>query len=63
MKLRDDVRSAITIQDYTKKPEIDGIQIIPLKRLNDDGGSFTELARLAEGIHSDFPSIKIAQIN
>ncbi len=63
MKLRDDVRSAITIQDYAEKPEIDGVQIIPLKRLNEDGGSFTELARLVEGISTYFPDIKVAQIN
>ena len=36
-------------QDYSPKPSIEGLEIHPLRRFNDDGGSMTELARLSDG--------------
>ena len=40
---------AYGVQDYSPQPEIAGVEIIPLRRFNDDGGSMTELARLDNG--------------
>ena len=37
------------LQDYSPKPTIEGLEIIPLRRFNDDGGSMTELGRLDDG--------------
>lgn len=39
-------RGAITSQSYAAGPRIDGVKIVDLKLLGDDGGSFAELARL-----------------
>ncbi len=63
MKLIKDVKKSIQIQDYSTQPSIDGVQIIALKRFNDDGGALTELARLNNGIVEGPAQFKIAQIN
>ena len=43
MKLVDEAIKVLQNQDYSKKPVIAGVRIVPLKRFNDDGGSFTAL--------------------
>ncbi|MFT5155363.1 MAG: hypothetical protein ACI841_005375, partial [Planctomycetota bacterium] len=43
------------VQDYSGQPQIEGVEIIPLRRFNDDGGSMTELGRLDEGVHTLVP--------
>jgi len=63
MELTDDARSLLIIQDYSKKPAIEGVQIITLKRFNDEGGSLTELVRLTDGKPDALPSFSVAQIN
>ncbi len=63
MKLTEDALSSIYTQDYTKKTNIEGVRIIPLRRFNDAGGSLTELARLSSGELDGIESFKIAQIN
>lgn len=44
-----DAKKAFTVQQYGGTPDIDGVRLIELKRFHDDGGAFTELARLTEG--------------
>jgi len=63
MKLTEKVEKSIELQDYGKKLTIDGVQIIPLKRFNDDGGALTELVRLNNGNVEGLEQFKIAQIN
>lgn len=63
MKISDAISKVVKFQDYSKKPVIDGVKVINLKRFNDDGGSLTELARISEGLMNDFSGVKIAQIN
>jgi dTDP-4-dehydrorhamnose 3,5-epimerase len=63
MNLSDDAKRAFSLQDYAPAPEIDGVQVVELKRFVDDGGSFTELARLSGGIATAFPGFEIKQIN
>ena len=63
MKLTQQAEQSITLQDYSKKPVIDGVEIINLKRFNDDGGSFTELARISGGIPEALPGFEIRQVN
>ena len=36
---------AYSIQDYSPVPMIEGVEIVNLRRFNDDGGAMTELAR------------------
>lgn len=63
MKLLKNVESIIKTQDYSKKPSIDGVTIIPLKRFNDDSGSLTELSRFVDGRVKNLQEFKLAQIN
>lgn len=48
------------IQDYGKKPEIQGVHLLDLKRFSDCGGSFNEVVRLIGGKVGDF---EVKQIN
>jgi len=63
MKLTDDARSSIRVQDYSPKPAIDGVKVIQLRRFNDEGGSLTELGRLTEGKLEGLESFTVEQIN
>ena len=52
----------LTVQDYSKKPVIDGVQIIPLNMFMDDGGSLAEILRFDdEGNCQILPEFKIKQ--
>ncbi len=52
-----------TKQDYSPKKRIEGVEIVELKRFNDDGGSMTELGRLEQGVHKQLPGFVVRQIN
>jgi dTDP-4-dehydrorhamnose 3,5-epimerase len=51
------------VQDYRAKPKIAGLEIVELKRFNDDGGSMTELARLEEGRVKGLEGFVARQVN
>ena len=63
MRLNDDAQRAYSVQDYSAQPAIQGVEIVDLKRLADDGGNFTELGRLGAGIHDALPGFEVKQIN
>jgi hypothetical protein len=42
-------KQAFQVQSYAPRPAIEGVEIVPLTRHHDDGGSMTELARLVDG--------------
>jgi dTDP-4-dehydrorhamnose 3,5-epimerase len=50
-------------QDYGAKPKIEGLQVVELKRFNDDGGAMTELGRLEGGVHAQLPGFTVRQVN
>jgi dTDP-4-dehydrorhamnose 3,5-epimerase len=50
-------------QDYAPKRKIEGVEIVELKRFNDDGGSMTELGRLDKGLHKQLPGFEVRQVN
>jgi dTDP-4-dehydrorhamnose 3,5-epimerase len=54
---------AYTVQDYSAKPTIDGVEIVALRRFHDDGGAMTELARLTEGGVDGLAGFQARQIN
>src|SRR5918994_4366689 len=58
-----EAKKAFTVQQYGAAPDIDGVQLIELKRFNDDGGAFTELARLTEGRLDAAAGFTVRQIN
>src|SRR5215813_15098194 len=63
MNLSDDAKRAFSVQDYSPAPAIDGVQIVDLKRFNDDGGALTELGRLEGGLHAALPGFEVKQVN
>ncbi|HDP68778.1 MAG TPA: hypothetical protein ENN20_09805 [Candidatus Marinimicrobia bacterium] len=63
MKLNDDARSSLLIQDYSPKPTIDGVKLISLRRFNDETGALTELVRLTDGKLDGVDSFSVAQLN
>jgi len=50
-------------QDYSPKQPIEGVQIVELRRFNDDGGSMTELGRFDGGLHQQLPGFEARQMN
>lgn len=51
------------VQTYGPAPRIDGVSLVDLARHADDGGSMTELARLAEGRAEGLPGFTVRQVN
>jgi len=50
-------------QDYGARKRIDGVELVDLKRFNDDGGSMTELGRLDAGVHQQLAGFTVKQVN
>jgi dTDP-4-dehydrorhamnose 3,5-epimerase len=61
--LNDRARAAFSYQDYSGRPAIQGVEVVELKRFNDDGGAITELGRLTAGLHGQLPGFECRQIN
>ena len=56
------LQEAIFYQDYSPKPKIEGVRLIDLKMMVDDGGSFMELVRLDEAGNLEMiPEFKVRQ--
>lgn len=58
-----EAQRAFGFQDYSPRTPIAGVQIVELKRFNDDGGAITELGRFAAGMHADLPGFEARQMN
>ena len=63
IELTDAAKRAMALQDYGRPPEIEGVQLVDLKRFTDDGGSFMELARLEHGAAASLPGFECRQVN
>jgi dTDP-4-dehydrorhamnose 3,5-epimerase len=63
MNVTSDAKRAFYTQSYSPAPQIDGVQVVELKRHADDGGSITELARLVDGRPEAFDGFAMRQIN
>jgi dTDP-4-dehydrorhamnose 3,5-epimerase len=63
IELNDTAKRAFALQGYGPAPEIEGVQIVELKRFTDDGGSFMELARLQQGVPAALPGFECRQVN
>lgn len=58
------LQDKIFIQDYAKKPTIDGVQVKEIRNFVGEDGDFSELLRLTEnGEVESFPGFKVRQIN
>ena len=57
-----DYNSDLSTQDYTKKPTIQGVQLINLQMFIDDGGALAEIIRLDDnGCLQSIPEFKVKQ--
>jgi dTDP-4-dehydrorhamnose 3,5-epimerase len=56
-------REKYGVQDYSPKRSIEGLEIVQLRRFNDDGGSMTELARLQDGQVAGIEGFTARQMN
>ncbi len=63
MELNDRAQDAFSCQNYESIPPIEGVEVVALRRFNDDGGNMTELLRLAEGKHAQIPGFVVKQVN
>ncbi|GAB4151050.1 MAG: dTDP-4-dehydrorhamnose 3,5-epimerase family protein [Planctomycetota bacterium] len=54
---------AFWLQDYGRGPAIEGVEIAELQRHCDDGGSITELGRIADGRLASLAGFEVRQIN
>lgn len=53
----------LSVQDYTKKPTIEGVQLINLQMFVDDGGALAEIARYDDsGNYKLIPEFKVRQV-
>jgi dTDP-4-dehydrorhamnose 3,5-epimerase len=63
MDFSGDAKRAFQLQSYAKAPAIEGVVLLPLTRHTDDGGSLTELARLADGQAAGLDGFTVRQVN
>ncbi|MHC4376237.1 MAG: dTDP-4-dehydrorhamnose 3,5-epimerase family protein [Planctomycetota bacterium] len=59
----DEAAARYGVQDYAPKTTIDGLEIIQLRRFNDDGGAMTELGRLDSGKLQGVDGFEVRQVN
>ena len=62
-RFTDRAQSAYGVQDYSPLPAIEGLEIVELRRFNDDGGAMTELARLDSGKLQGLDGFEVRQMN
>jgi dTDP-4-dehydrorhamnose 3,5-epimerase len=59
-----EVKDQIFVQDYSKKPVIDGVKIIDVKQFTGEDGTFEDLIRLNDqGYLEAFPDFQLKQVN
>ena len=63
MKLTPRAEDAYNLQSYQGGAPIQGVEIVELRRFNDDAGSMTELGRLQAGKLAGVDGFEAAQIN
>ncbi len=62
-EFNDKARTAYSVQDYSPQRQIEGLEIIRLRRFNDDGGSMTELGRIDKGAVQGIDGFELRQLN
>lgn len=61
--INEESRGQIYTQDYSTKPSIEGVKLIPVKNFVSEDGDFSELVRLDEGEIEGIEDFAIKQIN
>ncbi len=62
-RINEKAKTAFSVQEYGGRTAIEGVQIVELKRFNDDGGAITELGRLDAGVHKQLAGFNCRQVN
>ncbi len=62
MDLSADAERLFSVQRYSPRPQIAGVEFVDLRRFNDEGGSVTELGRLAANGLLGAQNFSVAQI-
>lgn len=58
------VRSKMAVQDYTKKPAIEGVSVKEIRNMVGEDGDFSEVLRLTPtGEAEGYPGLQVRQIN
>jgi dTDP-4-dehydrorhamnose 3,5-epimerase len=63
MKIASEIQQAVSVQDYQKKPSIDGVELVTPAFHRDDSGNFTELGHLEGGMYQGLSGFEVKQIN
>ncbi|MCS6956472.1 MAG: dTDP-4-dehydrorhamnose 3,5-epimerase family protein [Patescibacteria group bacterium] len=64
LNIIDKIKNKIFVQDYSKKPIIEGVKIFDIKRFVGEDGTFEEITRINEkGCLEVFSEFKLCQIN
>ena len=58
-----EAKRAFQLQSYQPEPPIEDVELVELRRHHDDGGSLTELARVADGCLEALAGFSVRQIN
>ena len=56
-------RTSVSRQEYGGAAQIDGVRLLPLRTFAEDGGTFTELARLVDGALGELDGFVVRQVN
>ncbi len=62
-EFNDRAQEAYSVQDYSPAVSIEGVEIVDLRRFNDDGGAMTELGRLEDGKLAGLEGFTVRQVN
>jgi dTDP-4-dehydrorhamnose 3,5-epimerase len=60
---RNEIKDALKVQEYGRRKMIHGVEIVELRRHNDEGGALTELLRMSSGESELFKGFTVSQIN
>ncbi len=61
--INEESRGKIYIQDYSAKPQISGVKIIPVKNFVGEDGDFSEIIRMENGKIEGFETFNVEQVN
>lgn len=62
--IAESVRVSVTVQDYSKKPVIDGVKMFDIRRMAGEDGTFEDMLRVDEkGFLELIPEMQVRQIN
>jgi len=63
MEWTPEAKRVFSVQSYAPRAVIDGVEIVELKRFQDDGGAMTELGRITDGALHGLTGFTLRQMN